>query len=126
VRFRAAGPNWPQDVWIASIVVLVIEFVIETVAAAITKEIVNEAAGLTAVDFVIFVFLLPQFVIAVKRAHDRNISTWIVRRMACAPCHNGRARFLWLAADRLNLNVFSPANLLLFADGGNHQPGAAA
>jgi hypothetical protein len=46
----------------------VIEFVIATVAAATTKEIVNEAAGLTKVDFVIFVFLLPQFVIAVKRS----------------------------------------------------------
>jgi uncharacterized membrane protein YhaH (DUF805 family) len=66
--------------WIASIAVGAIVSVVATVAAAITKEFVNEAASRTAVDIVVFVFLFlfPQFVIAVKRAHDRNISTWIV------------------------------------------------
>jgi len=32
----------------------------------------------TAADIVMFLFLVPQFLIAVKRAHDRNISTWVV------------------------------------------------
>jgi hypothetical protein len=35
--------------------------------------------------------------------------------MARAACHNGRARFLGWLPTRLNLNVFSPANLVLFA-----------
>ncbi len=32
-------------------------------------------------DVVLLVFLYPQFVIAVKRGHDRNIATWVI--VAC-------------------------------------------
>ena len=59
--------------WIASIIVVVIELVTATVTTAITQKFVNETAGHTATDIVMFLFLFPQFVIA--RAHDRNIST---------------------------------------------------
>ena len=61
--------------WIASIIVVVIEVLTATIATAITQKFVNETAGHTATDIVMFLFLFPQFVIAVKRAHDRNIST---------------------------------------------------
>lgn len=61
--------------WIASIIIVVVELVMATVAAAITQKFVNETANHTAADVVMFLFLFPQFVIAVKRAHDRNIST---------------------------------------------------
>jgi uncharacterized membrane protein YhaH (DUF805 family) len=45
------------------------------IAAVITMEFVSNH---TAADIVMFLFLVPQFLIAVKRAHDRNISTWVV------------------------------------------------
>ena len=61
--------------WIASILVIMMEFIVATVAAVITMEFVSNH---TAADIVMFLFLVPQFLIAVKRAHDRNISTWVV------------------------------------------------
>jgi uncharacterized membrane protein YhaH (DUF805 family) len=193
--------------WIASIAVVVIEVVIATVAAAITKKFVNEAPGHTAVprdflieseagvefrhqlvvgvgsttrkpifssmrrarpkifpqlprlgwcghakdvarhvadaerrdragrpltrprisvrkscgrsdynaDVVMFLHLFPQFVIAVKRAHDRNISTWIVSTWLVLLVTTDVLDFFGWLPTRLNLNVFSPTNLLLFA-----------
>jgi uncharacterized membrane protein YhaH (DUF805 family) len=42
------------------------------------EAIANEAAGDMAMDIVLFVFLYPQFVISMKRGHDRNVSTWVI------------------------------------------------
>jgi uncharacterized membrane protein YhaH (DUF805 family) len=73
---------------------------------------VSKAAGHTAADIVMFLFLVPQFLIAVKRAHDRNISTWVVSGWLVMLATTDF--FGWLPT-RINLNVFSPPNLLLFA-----------
>jgi uncharacterized membrane protein YhaH (DUF805 family) len=101
--------------WIASIAVLVTEFIIAAIAAVITKLFVNGAAGQTAADVVMLLFLLPQFVIAVKRAHDRNIPTWIVSAwLVLLATTDVLDLFGWLPT-RINLNVFSLANILLFA-----------
>jgi uncharacterized membrane protein YhaH (DUF805 family) len=101
--------------WIASIIVVVVELVIATVATAITRKFLNEAAGHAAADIVMFLFLLPQFVIAVKRAHDRNISTWIVSAWLVLLATTNLLDFFGWLPTRINLNVFAPTNLLLFA-----------
>ena len=62
-----------------------------------------------------FLYLFPQFVIAVKRAHDRNISTWIVSTWLVLLVTTDVLDFFGWLPTRLNLNVFSPTNLLLFA-----------
>ena len=66
-------------------------------------------------DVVMFLHLFPQFVIAVKRAHDRNISTWIVSTWLVLLVTTDVLDFFGWLPTRLNLNVFSPTNLLLFA-----------
>jgi uncharacterized membrane protein YhaH (DUF805 family) len=67
------------------------------VAAAATQEFVNEVAGHTAVDIVMFLFLFPQFVITMKRAHDRNVSTWIVSAWLLLIAYNMIAGVISLA-----------------------------
>jgi uncharacterized membrane protein YhaH (DUF805 family) len=101
--------------WIASIIVVVVELVMATVAIAITQKFLNETAGHTAADIVMFLFLFPQFVIAVKRAHDRNISTWVTSAWLVLLATTDVLDFFGWLPTRINLNVFSPANLLLFA-----------
>jgi uncharacterized membrane protein YhaH (DUF805 family) len=85
-----------------------------TAATAITKKFVNEAASHTAADIVMFLFLFPQFVIAVKRAHDRNISTWVVSAWLLLLATTDVLDFFGWLPTRIDLNVFSQANLLLF------------
>ena len=64
--------------WLTGIVVFIIQILIAVAAAVAAEAIANEAAGDMAMDIVLFVFLYPQFVISVKRGHDRNISTWMI------------------------------------------------
>jgi uncharacterized membrane protein YhaH (DUF805 family) len=60
-----------------------------------------------------FLFLFPQFLIAVKRAHDRNISAWVISAwLVLLATTYVLDLFGWLPT-RINLNVFSSANLLL-------------
>jgi uncharacterized membrane protein YhaH (DUF805 family) len=112
--FSLRGRIGRKTFWIASIIVVVIELVMATVATAITQKFVNETAGYTA-DIVMFLFLFPQFVIAVKRAHDRNISTWIISAWLVLLATTDVLDFFGWLPTRINLNVFSPENLLLFA-----------
>jgi uncharacterized membrane protein YhaH (DUF805 family) len=62
--------------WLASLGVLVTGFVIAAIAVA--QKLAGEVARDMAVEGVVLLFLLPYFMLAVKRGHDRNISTWIV------------------------------------------------
>jgi hypothetical protein len=114
--------------WIASITVVVIEFIIATIAAVITKELVNKAAGHTAADIVMLLFLFPQFVIAVK-ARPRSQYFHLGRqRVACAACHNGCARSIWLAADpdqSKRLLAGKSAFVCIYDDRGSRQPCAS-
>jgi uncharacterized membrane protein YhaH (DUF805 family) len=64
--------------WLALIAVFVIQIVIAAIAAATAEQMASETAGDLAMDVVLFIFLYPQFVISVKRGHDRNISTWMI------------------------------------------------
>jgi uncharacterized membrane protein YhaH (DUF805 family) len=113
--YKLRGRIGRKTFWTASLIVVVVELVVATVAAAITQKLVNETAGHTAADIVMFLFLFPQFVIAVKRAHDRNISTWIVSAWLVMLAITDVLDFFGWLPTRINLNVFSPENLLLFA-----------
>ena len=56
--------------WMATLAIVAAEFVAMLLAAMVVGERV--------LDFVLLIFFYPQFVIAVKRGHDRNIPVWIV------------------------------------------------
>jgi uncharacterized membrane protein YhaH (DUF805 family) len=64
--------------WLASLGVLATGLVIAAIAAVIAEKLAGEVARDVAVEGVVLLFLLPYFMLAVKRGHDRNISTWIV------------------------------------------------
>jgi uncharacterized membrane protein YhaH (DUF805 family) len=101
--------------WIASSFIVVVALTTATVATAIGQKFWNEAAGHTAADIVMFLFLFPQFLVAVKRGHDRNISTWVVSAWLVLLATTDVLDFFGWLPTRIDLNVFSPANLLLFA-----------
>ena len=107
--------------WIASILVIIMEFIVATVAAVITMEFVSNH---TAADIVMFLFLVPQFLIAVK-ARPRSQYFHLGRqRVACDACHNGRARFLCLVAYPDQSKRFlagKSAFVCIRDDRGNHQ-----
>ena len=64
--------------WLANVAVFVIEVIAAAIAAAVVEEFAGEsAAGLTT-KVLIFVFLYPSFVIALKRAHDCDIPNAII------------------------------------------------
>jgi uncharacterized membrane protein YhaH (DUF805 family) len=98
--------------WLASIAVFVIELVIVAIAAGVVEEFTNEAAGDLTMDIGVFAFLYPQFVISLKRGHDRNISTWVIGAWYVVLATFDVLRFA--GQTRPNQNVFSTANLLLF------------
>jgi uncharacterized membrane protein YhaH (DUF805 family) len=101
--------------WLASIAVFAIEILIAAVAAATTEEFADEAAGDLAMDIVLFASLYPQFVISVKRGHDRNISTWVIGAWYVVLAIFDVLCFLGWLQTRPNQNVFSTANLFSFA-----------
>jgi uncharacterized membrane protein YhaH (DUF805 family) len=75
----------------------------------------NEAAGDMAMDIVLFIFLYPQFVISVKRGHDRNISTWVISAAYILLALFDTLRFAGWLRTNPNQNTFSTANLMSFA-----------
>jgi uncharacterized membrane protein YhaH (DUF805 family) len=101
--------------WLASIAVFVIEIVIVAGAAATVEEFASEAAGDVAMDIGVFAFLYPQFVISLKRGHDRNIPTSVISAWYAALAIFDVLRFFfgWLQT-RPNQNVFSTAGLFSF------------
>jgi uncharacterized membrane protein YhaH (DUF805 family) len=101
--------------WLASITVFVIEILIAAIAAVTAEEVASEAAGDLTMDIVLFVFLYLQFMIAVKRGHDRNISTWVIGAWYVVLAMFDVLRFFGWLRTSPNQNVFSSANLLSFA-----------
>jgi uncharacterized membrane protein YhaH (DUF805 family) len=101
--------------WIASSIIIVVELATATVATAIGQKFWNEATGHTAADIVMFLFLFPQFLVAVKRGHDRNISTWVVSAWLVLLATTDALDFFGWLPSRIDLNVFSVANLLVFS-----------
>jgi uncharacterized membrane protein YhaH (DUF805 family) len=101
--------------WLTGIVVFIIQFLIAVVAAVAAEAMASETAGDTAMDIVLFVFLYPQFVISVKRGHDRNISTWVIGVAYVLLALFDVLRFAGWLRTPLNQNTFSSANLMSFA-----------
>jgi uncharacterized membrane protein YhaH (DUF805 family) len=112
---NARGRIGRKTFWIASTIIVVVEFATATVATAVAQKFGNETAGHTAADIVMFLFLFPQFTIAVKRAHDRNISTWLVSAWLVLLATTDVLDFFGWLPTRIDLNVFSVANLLVFS-----------
>jgi uncharacterized membrane protein YhaH (DUF805 family) len=103
--------------WLASLAVLAVEFVVGLVAAVAVASLVGDddspAVDWT-MDIVLLVFLYPQFVIAVKRGHDRNISLSIIAAFYAA--FVGRdvlEDFGWLVRNP-DQNMFSGVNVVSF------------
>jgi uncharacterized membrane protein YhaH (DUF805 family) len=101
--------------WLTGIVVFIIQILIAVAAAVAAEAIANEAAGDMAMDIVLFVFLYPQFVISVKRGHDRNISTWVIGVAYALLALFDVFRLAGWLRTHPNQNTLSAANLISFA-----------
>jgi uncharacterized membrane protein YhaH (DUF805 family) len=60
--------------WLANIAVFVTDVVVAAIAAATAEAFAGETAGYVTMYVVTLAFFYPQFVIALKRAHDLNMS----------------------------------------------------
>jgi uncharacterized membrane protein YhaH (DUF805 family) len=60
--------------WLASVAVFVIDVIVAAIAAATAEVLAGETAGYVAMHILTIAFFYPQFVIALKRAHDLNMS----------------------------------------------------
>lgn len=100
--------------WLTGIVVFIIQILIAVAAAVAAEAIANEAAGDMAMDIVLFVFLYPQFVISVKRGHDRNVSTWVIGVAYILLALFDVLRFAGWLRTHPNQNTLSAANLISF------------
>jgi uncharacterized membrane protein YhaH (DUF805 family) len=59
--------------WLANIAVFIVDVVVATIAAATAEVVAGEPAGYVTMYIVTVAFFYPQFVIALKRAHDLNM-----------------------------------------------------
>lgn len=93
--------------WLMSAATIAAEFIAVLVAGLL--------AGDWIIDIVVIAFLYPQFVIDVKRGHDRNIPLWVIGAFWTAAA----VRYLLLRTGWLvrlpNQNVFSAINVTSFA-----------
>jgi uncharacterized membrane protein YhaH (DUF805 family) len=101
--------------WLAMIVVFVVAVLLATIADMIGSELVNVSAGDLMGDVVLLVFVYPQFVIAVKRGHDRNIATWVIGACYAVIAIADGLDLFGLLKTRVNQNVFSSAGIISFA-----------
>ena len=101
--------------WLATLVLFVVEVLLATIADMTASGLANEAAGDVAGDIVLLVFLYPQFVISVKRGHDRNIATWVIVACYALVAVSDALNLLGLLETRMNLKVLSTANVFSFA-----------
>ena len=76
IRFFAnfAGRIPRKTFWLANIAVFIIDVIVATIAAATAEAFAGETAGYVTMHIVTVAFFYPQFVIALKRAHDLNMS----------------------------------------------------
>ena len=76
VRFFAnlEGRITRKTFWLASIAVLIIDVIVATIAAATAEVFAGETAGYMTMHIVTVAFFYPQLVIALKQAHDLNMS----------------------------------------------------
>src|SRR5262249_16611759 len=64
--------------WLANIAVFIIEVIVTAMVAATADELAGETAGEVGTHILRLAFFYPQFVIALKRAHDRDMSSQII------------------------------------------------
>jgi uncharacterized membrane protein YhaH (DUF805 family) len=98
--------------WLMSIAFLAVELV-AILAVAGPNVALSVSDRWTAI--VVIAFVYPQFVIDVKRGHDRNIPMWIICAFyAVAIVRDVLVEFGWLTTQ-VNQNVFSYTNVTSFA-----------
>lgn len=111
------GRIGPKTFWFTSIAISAAELVVAFVGALIIALLSADweaKAGERWIDVVFLIFLYPQFVIDVKRGHDRNIPTWVIGVFyAALAAHYFLVKFGWLT-ELPNQNVTSSINVASF------------
>src|SRR6516162_11467746 len=86
--------------WLANIAVFLIEVIVTALVAAAVDELAGETAGDVATHILTLAFFYPQFVIALKRAHDLDMPKQIIYAWYVALAVNyGVIRFAPVAVD---------------------------
>jgi uncharacterized membrane protein YhaH (DUF805 family) len=103
--------------WLTSIAISAAELVVGFIGALIIALISGDweaNAGDRWIDAVFLIFLYPQFIIDVKRGHDRNIPIWVIGVFYAALATDYfLVEFGWLT-DWPNQNVTSSVNVVSF------------
>jgi uncharacterized membrane protein YhaH (DUF805 family) len=103
--------------WLTSIAISAAELVAGFVGALIIALVSGDweaKAGHQWIDAVFLIFLYPQFIIDVKRGHDRNIPIWVIGVFyAALAADYFLVEFGWLT-DLPNQNVPSSVNVVSF------------
>jgi uncharacterized membrane protein YhaH (DUF805 family) len=103
--------------WLTSIAIFAAELIAAFVGALIIALLSGDweaKAGDRWIDAVFLVFLYPQFIIDVKRGHDRNIPTWVIGVFyAALVADYFLVEFGWLV-EWPDQNVTSSVNVVSF------------
>jgi uncharacterized membrane protein YhaH (DUF805 family) len=103
--------------WLTSIAIFAAELVTGFVGALIIALLggdLEAKAGDRWIDAVFLIFLYPQFIVDVKRGHDRNIPIWVMGVFyAALVAHYFLVEFGWLT-ELPNQNVMSSVNVVSF------------
>ena len=103
--------------WLTSIAIFAAELVAAFVGALIIALLSGDWEAKVAdgwIDAVFLIFLYPQFIIDVKRGHDRNIPIWVIGLFyAALIVRYGLVKFSWLVTLP-NQNVMSSTNVASF------------
>src|SRR6516165_10447766 len=93
--------------WLANIAVFIIEVIVTALIAAAVDELAGQTAGDVATHILTLAFFYPQFVIALKRAHDLDMSSQIIYAWYVALAVNyGVIRFAPVAVDPFQSECF--------------------
>jgi uncharacterized membrane protein YhaH (DUF805 family) len=63
--------------WFANIALLILDVIVAAIAAATAEAFAGETAGYVTMHIVTIAFFYPQFVIALKRGHDLDMSNQV-------------------------------------------------
>jgi len=64
--------------WLANIAVFILDVIVGAIAAATAEAFAGESANYATMHVVTVAFFYPQFVIALKRAHDLDMSNQVI------------------------------------------------
>ena len=114
---RFDGRIGRKTFWLTSIAIFAAELVAAFVGALIIASLSGDweaKAGDRWIDAVFLIFLYPQFIIDVKRGHDRNIPIWVIGVFyAALVAHYFLVELGWLM-ELPNQNVMSSVNVVSF------------